>query len=561
MPKLRVFSHYGENYTYPIENEAITIGRSADSDIAIADHTVSRKHARIQKSSKGYVLKDLKSHNGTHVNGTPIDKHLLKHQDVVKIGAASLTFLHETAFQPEQTTDSGGLTQKRIEDKSDRPVSFVSVRENAVDQQVVASIKSADPKTDDDLLSQIEPSFFDSKKISAVDLEKSSKALYVLYQISRQLNQIADFDELMRKIMDLIFKVIDADHGFVVVLGDGPDEIIPKVVKHRSTSESTSTQDLNELNISRTIINKVVREKASVLTSNAMEDAQFEGAKSILMQNIRSIMSVPLYRKDEVIGLIQLDSFRMSTSFTKTDLELLRMISSQMSLIIEQANLNEKIRCEELARNRLERFHSPEVVDLIASGEGLDEDAIMAPKEKKATILFSDIVGFTSLSERLPPAEISALLNLFFGRMTDVIFDLNGTLDKYIGDAIMAVFGAPIERANDAERAIAAALDMRKTLREILTDLPEDRRFDMRIGINTGTVVAGNLGSPRRMDYTVIGDAVNTAARLESIAEPGQILIGEETYHGVKRKFNIRNIGSKAVRGKADSVMVYEVLD
>jgi adenylate cyclase len=211
----------------------------------------------------------------------------------------------------------------------------------------------------------------------------------------------------------------------------------------------------------------------------------------------------------------------------------------------------------------LERFHSPEVVDLIirGGGEEVDEEALMAPKEKNVTVLFTDIVSFTPLSERLAANELSILLNHYFRRMTDIIFDYNGTLDKYIGDAIMAVFGAPIERENDAERAIMAALEMRKSLFQMMETVESDRRFDIRLGINSGKVVAGNLGSPKRMDYTVIGDTVNTASRLESIGEPNQILIGENTYQLVKDKFNIREVGEKLVKGKKQAVMVYEVLD
>jgi adenylate cyclase len=185
----------------------------------------------------------------------------------------------------------------------------------------------------------------------------------------------------------------------------------------------------------------------------------------------------------------------------------------------------------------------------------------MTPTEKFVTGLFTDIVSFTPLSERLSPAEVSLLLNQYFRKMTDIIFDYHGTLDKYIGDAIMAVFGAPIERKDDAERAVKAALDMRKTLAEILEKIEPDKRFGIRLGINTGRVVAGNLGSPRRMDYTVIGDTVNTASRLESIAEPGQILIGEKTYASIKGKFKIREIGKRSVRGKSKAIAVYEVLD
>ena len=160
----------------------------------------------------------------------------------------------------------------------------------------------------------------------------------------------------------------------------------------------------------------------------------------------------------------------------------------------------------------------------------------------------------------MPPREVNLILNDFFSRMTDILFKYDGTLDKYIGDGLMAVFGAPMEKEDDAERGIRAAQEMIQALAAMMAGMPEERKFTIRIGINTGKVVAGNIGSPRRMDYTVIGDAVNTASRLESIAQPNQILIGEETYKRVQGKFNIRSIGPRKVKGKTVEVMVYEVL-
>jgi adenylate cyclase len=291
-----------------------------------------------------------------------------------------------------------------------------------------------------------------------------------------------------------------------------------------------------------------------------MTDSRLDAGQSLFMQQIRSAMCVPLWKKDTIIGVIQLGTTRLDNHFDQDDLELLQTISSQMAMIIEQASLNEQIREEERIRSRLERFHSPQVIEMILKGSQETKDNIMEPKDLIATILFADIIGFTQLSERMPPRDISMLLNQFFSRMTDIIFEYEGTLDKYIGDSLMAVFGAPMEKKDDAKRAIMAALKMRQELPVIMDKMEAKKRFNIRIGINTGRVVAGNMGSPRRMDYTVIGDSVNIASRLESIAEPNQILIGEETYRHIKREFKINKIGPKLVKGKTEEIMVYEVL-
>jgi adenylate cyclase len=314
------------------------------------------------------------------------------------------------------------------------------------------------------------------------------------------------------------------------------------------------------LGASKSIINRVIKDKVALLTSNAMTDSRFDHGKSIFIQRIRSAMCVPLWKKDKIIGVIQLDTVRYDNQFDNDDLELLKAIGSQMAMIIEQASLNEQIREEERMRSRLERFLPPQVVDMILRGGQETKDYIMEPKDLTATILFTDIIGFTRLSERMPPRKVNMLLNQFFSRMSDIVFKYDGMLDKYVGDGLMAVFGAPMEKENDAERAIRAALEMRRELSAMMNKAGAERKFNIRIGINTGRVLAGNIGSPKRMDYTVIGDAVNTSSRLESLAEPNQILIGEGTYLHVKGKFNIRSVGSKRVKGKRAEILAYEIL-
>ena len=197
---------------------------------------------------------------------------------------------------------------------------------------------------------------------------------------------------------------------------------------------------------------------------------------------------------------------------------------------------------------------------MILKGGEKTKDDIMEPKELTASILFTDIIGFTRLSETMPPRDINILLNRCFSRMTDIVFSFDGTLDKYIGDGLMAVFGAPMENEDHAEKAIRAGLEIRHQISAMMKKTSEEMKFDIRIGINTGRVVAGNIGSPKRMEYTVIGDPVNIASRLESIANPNQILIGEETYWSVKDRFEINSVGAKKVKGKRSEIVVYEVI-
>lgn len=519
MPSVRLITKNHQIYNFSLLNNNTTIGRSNENDIMLPGPTVSRNHAQIKKTEKGYLLTDLGSRNGTEVNQKPIKSTLLKHQDQIKIGANHLTFITE---------------EDALEDLDGSPVLTVSSS---------PSMDVSDPaKITEDLPS----------------LERGNKVLFVLYEISKQLNSIQDFNELLKKIMDLIFMVIDADRGYLFLIGDTKEaEPDPKVVKYKDDL----VKDGEPVRASRTILNKVINERVALLTSNAMEDPLLDHAQSILAQQIRSAMCVPLWRRDKIIGAIQLDSKRLDNQFTKADLELLNAIGGQMAMIIEQASLNEQIREEERMIGRLERYFSPQVIETILKGGVGTKDDIMEPRDLTATILFTDIVGFTHFSEQMPPREINMILNQHFHRMADIVFRYDGTLDKYLGDGLMAVFGAPMEKEDDAERAIRAAKEMREGLREKLGETGAGSQFDIRIGINTGRVVAGNIGSPNRVDYTVIGDPVNVASRLESIAEPNQILIGEETYRHVKEKFRIKKVGSKKVKGKGAEIMVYEVID
>ncbi len=558
MPNLNIVKSDGRIQNFSISKDVITLGRGQDNDVVLPDHSVSRNHARLTKTKKGYLIADLGSFNGTKVNGKSVQSILLKGDDEIKIGVIKLTFLakEKPGLSPTETVVLG--RESELEKGTTIVKASTEAGHQLDSQELLMSMGIQRTLVGKDFPKPLkEEAKTTEAETDILSIERMNKVLFVLYEISRQLHLIHDFNELLKKIMDLIFMVIDADYGFVVLTGDkGKEDLAPVVVKYKGDKIKGKKQ----IKASRTIINRVVNDKVALLTTHSLDDSRFDQAMSLISQKIRSAVCVPLWRKDKIIGVIQLDSIRLAHQFTEDDLELLKAIGCQMAMVIEQASLNEKIREEEQMRSRLERFHSPQVIEMILKGSQETKEDIMEPKDQTVTILFTDIVGFTHLSEQMPPREINMLLNQFFSQMTDIIFKYDGTLDKYIGDCLMAVFGAPLEKKGDSERAIKAALEMRKKLAEMMKITDVEKKFNIRIGINTGKVVAGNIGSPNRMDYTVIGDPVNIASRLESIALPNQILIGEETYRDVKDKFKIKKVGPKKVKGKSAAINVYEVL-
>ena len=230
---------------------------------------------------------------------------------------------------------------------------------------------------------------------------------------------------------------------------------------------------------------------------------------------------------------------------------------SYLSTIVYKYTTEEKEK--KRIKSIFQRYVSSQVVEELLTSP---DRVVLGGRRKEITVLFADIRNFTGMASRIAPEEVVGILNEFFTMITEVIFKYNGTLDKYIGDAVMAIYGAPIEEENHAEKALETALEMQKRMGLL------EKRFLERgiepikigIGITTGEAVIGNIGSLRRMEYTAIGDSVNLASRLEEVAKPDQILISENTYRMVKDIVKAKVLEPMAIRGKAGLVQVYEVL-
>jgi len=528
MSNLILINREGERNTYTINKIPFKIGRDQKNDLVLESKIVSRGHAQIVTAKESLAIVDLDSHNGTFVNGTRIKEAPLQDGDEILIGEILLLY-QETIKEDIHFSED------------DSPLDSRATIIRSIEDLAITGL----------LGREIQPSQRRDERIE--QLERNNRNLTILYQLSEQLISSISLRELLNMIIELIFKSIDADRGFLMLIDEG-ENLIPKVVKYRDSKGD------EKITISRTIVNRVIQDRVAILTTDAMVDPRFSQGESIYLHGIRSAMCVPLWRERDIIGIIHLDTIRQANQFTENDLELLMAIANHAAIGIEQARLNERILSEMQIRGNLERFHSPDVVNTIMEESADSGTLSLKVEEKVATALFIDIQNFTLLAERLSPSEVASLLNEYFSIMTDIIFEYDGTLDKYIGDAIMATFGAPYSHGNDAEKAVLAALKMRRELKKLMNRKEEKHRFNVRIGINSGNVVAGYIGSMKRLEYTVLGDAVNVASYLESIADTNEILIGEETFRQVKNLFLLEEAGKKRVKRGTSEVRFYRVI-
>jgi adenylate cyclase len=278
-------------------------------------------------------------------------------------------------------------------------------------------------------------------------------------------------------------------------------------------------------------------------------------------------MCAPLYRNGRVVGFIYVDQQSELNQFSTQQLQTLSTLAILSAVAVEQSALRDSVRHEQDVRRRLTRYSSPAVVDRVIAASIVDhgvraqDAAEMVAEEGDVTVLFADLIGFTSLAENRHPKEVVDVLNRIFDRLTEEVFALEGTLDKFRGDGMMAFFGAPLAMPDHAARAVECALNMQARLAELnaeTNDLPE---IAMRVGINSGAVIVGDIGSPQRKDYTVIGDVVNTASRLESaVAKPGQVVMGHATWELVRDSFECQELPAVPVKGRRQLVRPYRAL-
>ncbi len=527
-------------------HEPCTIGRASDNCIVLNDPRASRYHAHIRFTNNMFVIIDgsnvagqlRRSVNRVLVNGEPHQEHALADGDRIQIGASTLRFEQEAREQ----TDADEVRY------DDQPLGHTQLLVSG--KEMMTGVLRAGLEASGK-----------SRRQEIEALQRKAQILAVLYEMSKTLSSVFDLNRIFAKATDIIFRVTPADR-VVALIADGDLDGAAAEVNLRSVAIRARNAKLEErakrTTIGRTITRKVMRERVALLSQDAARDEQFANVESIVMQGVRSTICAPLVAEHAVHGALYADRLDPFATFTADDLELISAVAAQTAVAVENVRAHEQLAREEVIRANYTRFLPAYVVKQVLENP---EAFKLGGVNQIITVLFVDIRGFTLLSERAKPERVVQLLNKYFSAMTDIIFAHGGTLDKYIGDGLMALFGAPTVTAQDATNALSAAAGMQHRVRSLNEELRAEgfNEISVGIGLHTGEATIGYIGSEQRLEYTAIGDTVNIAARLESNAEGGQILLSDATARAAAGHYPLVPRESITVKNRTEPVLLFEV--
>jgi adenylate cyclase len=526
---LKLVAISGERAVALTGGRALLVGRAMACDLPIADPTVSRQHAEVEISDGGVLVRDLHSTNGTYVNGLRVAGEALAPPGS-RIAFGKVDF----DIQEEEPADAA-------KDPGD---------DSALDATILRQVPVRGTA---DIASRLTvvPQGSSLLKIAGESAaDRQTRKLDLLLDIAKELSQQVEIDRLLEKVVDVTFQVMSVDRVAILLSGDD-GELAPRISRSRAAGPA------GEWHVPRSIARRAVTDRIAVLIENVPADLRF-GEGTVLHHRVQSALCAPLLGSEGVLGLIYLDNLGATHSFSEEDLDFLTAFSGMVSVAIENSRLVERARREAVVRSNFQRYFAPDLAEQIGGQEGAIQ---LGGAKRRVVVLFSDIRGFTALSESMSPDGIARLLTDYFTEMVEIVFEHGGTLDKFIGDSLMSLWGAPLAREDDADRAIRAAVAMQRGLERLNKAwLLEGRpALEVGIGINVGEVFAGNIGSERRLEYTVIGDAVNTAARFCAEASPGEILISDTLFRTLASPPPVTALPPLPLKGKSRSVLVYRV--
>lgn len=538
-----------------------TIGRAKENDIILNDRRVSRKHSFISGDDEGFKIIDgyiedgqlIRSVNHVFVNGGMQLEYTLNDGDDILIGESQLEFRKAaTPAEPrviEETkiTTDPELGKTKSVNFDDAPLGHTQVQISV--NELIGHKSNL----------SLETAVATPEEIK--DLRRKAKILELLFEMSKTLGTVFDLEEIFERATDLIFRGTPADRVVALLTEESTDGKIVDESLYQigaKTREKSIERLTEKLTVSRTITQKVMTDRVAILSQDAKTDEQFQGAESIVSQGVRSTICAPLITQSNVHGVLYADRLDPFAAFSPDHLELISAVAAQTAVTVETVRAHKRLAREEVARANYSRFMPEYVVQQLLENPNSFR---LGGANQKITVLFADIRGFTTFAEHENPERVVGLLNLYFTAMSEIIFSHGGTLDKYIGDGLMALFGAPTATPEDAHNAVNAAVAMQKRIVTLNSELVSQgfKEIAVGMGLHTGEATIGYIGSEKRSEYTAIGDTVNLAARLESNAIGGQILISEATAEAADNIFPMIKREPLTVKNRLQPVELYEV--
>ena len=498
------------------------IGRLTENDITIKDDLISRYHAEIIQAEDGYLFKDLNSSNGSFNRGVRIYEKMLNDGDIITMGEnIVLTFIHK---QSDQQSSQVYITSK--------PIPAHAIQARAAMEQGEA--------------------FLPASHINGDNWQEDYEKLRLGNELLQKLDMHHDLNQNMQNIATKLLEIFPADRCAILLMDAKTGNLFPMTVKLQPGIKGP-------LSISRSIADEVQKTYSALLVADVREDQQFSISNSLLLQEVHSVLCAPIIYDNNFYGIIHMDSQKPAMVFSKQDLHLLVSLSKHIATVAANTKLIQSLEKDARDKAQLARLVPPSVIQKIQVGEiKLDQKG---GSLKEVTILFADIRGFTNIAHNASATTVVDMLNHYFELIVNVVFQYGGTVDKFIGDEVMVLFGALTDIKFAEDRAIRCAFMMHGVLEQMNRERIErdEPPLEIGIGINTGVVVVGAIGSSQSMQYTCIGDAVNIASRLTSKAKAKQTIISEETFKRLNQKPKYEQLPDEPLKGIDRPVKMYSI--
>jgi len=560
---------------YDLPEGVTMMGRADENDIVLSGDLVSRKHARITVKGDLLTVEDLGSRNGSKLNGQPLEGlQVVKAGDLLQVGENSLAIRQPSTVENAATDmidlGAGGAVKRfgRGLDIASAVILAKDVRDSVV-MRVLDNIAPFNPSSlpftesgeigvaaERSKTSEVEvPSDGPVETTPRTGIPIAFHSLLLLYRVAEKLSSAGGLQAFLEDVTDKVMERVGATTA-VVLARHHSGVMVPAAVRHGGKLQK------GEVPVSDAIVDAAIEKGQAIAVANVRDDRRFAERESVVLYGVDQVLCIPIGRQAPFEGVLYLNRVGVSEEPVEDLLDLCNAVAQLIDAGMQRWNKEgPQSPADERLKLALERFHAPAIVERRVAELKKKGGKPTHLDEKNVTVLFADLAGFTAVSQKLEPQKTLELLNEFYERATRILFSFEGTVDKFLGDSVMALFGAPYSKGDDALRAVRAALALKAEWAKFIAKRPPRERCEVKVGVNTGKVLAGTVGGDLRLDYTAIGEPVNIASWLCQSASPQQVLITGKTLAQIGARFDVTPLGERALQGSKTRTAVFEVLE